>query len=333
MDDDPQIPEDPTPPVLPPPVNSLQPTQLAQPQDAKSETLKWIFVGPNGIRAGWSLLIYFAIMALTLVPIGIVLVIFHPDLTPKTMTPTMAMFGEAITLFMVLVPTVVMAVIERKSILSYGFLDKRAPLRFFGGFLIGFFAISLLMGLLACFHLVAFDRLSLTGVEAIKYAALWGLSFFLVALFEESFFRGYVQYTLTRGLNFWWAGLITSSIFGITHAGNTGENWLGLLQVLFAGLLFILSLRLTGSLLWSLGLHAGWDWAQSYFYGVADSGMVVQGHLLSMHPIGNPTWNGGAAGPEGSPLAVLVEIAIGVGIWLFWRGRSDADEAPESAMV
>src|ERR1700745_2783677 len=35
-------------------------------------------------------------------------------------------------------------------------------------------------------------------------------------------------------------------------------------SVVGAGLLFCLSLWLTKSLYWAVGLHAGWDWSQSY---------------------------------------------------------------------
>lgn len=82
-----------------------------------------------------------------------------------------------------------------------------------------------------------------------------------------------------------------------------------------------------------IGLHAGWDWAQSYFYGVADSGMIVQRRLLSMHPIGNKLWSGGAVGPEGSPLSIVVEIAIAIGIWFYWRRPREEEQGLESAHV
>jgi len=87
------------------------------------------------------------------------------------------------------------------------------------------------------------------------------------------------------------------------------------------GIVFCLSLKLTGSLWWIVGMHAGWDWAESYFYGVADSGEVAHGHLLDTHPIGSTLWNGGSAGPEASPYVFPVFLLLGLGMWLMWGKR------------
>src|SRR5260370_24387097 len=89
-----------------------------------------------------------------------------------------------------------------------------------------------------------------------------------------------------------------------------------------ASAVFWLSLWYTKSLWWPVGFHAGWDWAQSYFYGTPDSGLVVKGHLLASHPAGSSLWSGGTVGPEGSPLIVPVGIVMGIGIWLWWGVRN-----------
>lgn len=306
------------------------------PMPAKSDlasALHQIFVGPKGIRAGWSILIFFCAMLVTVVPVGILLAVVHIPVSANVMTPKTAIWGEFLSVMLVVGPTVVMAVIERKSILSYGFADRRAIPRVLGGFAVGFLAITALICLLSAFGLIAFDRIALHGLSIVGYGLIWTFAFLLLALFEESLFRGYLQHTLARGISFWWAGFILSAVFGLAHLGNSGESWFGVFQVAVAGLLFVLSLRLTGSLYWAVGLHAGWDWAQSYFYGVADSGVMAQGHLLAMHPIGAKFWNGGADGPEGSPLSLLVEAGIAIGIWLYWGRRKDREEAPESPLV
>jgi hypothetical protein len=40
------------------------------------------------------------------------------------------------------------------------------------------------------------------------------------------------------------------------------------------------------------------DWAQSFLYGVADSGTMVQHHLLATYPLGKPILSGGATAPK-----------------------------------
>jgi len=70
----------------------------------------------------------------------------------------------------------------------------------------------------------------------------------------------------------------------------------------------------TGSLWWAIGFHASWDWAQSFLYGVADSGLMVEYHLLGTHALGTPLMSGGTTGPEGSifvlPLLAVISFII-----------------------
>ena len=71
-------------------------------------------------------------------------------------------------------------------------------------------------------------------------------------------------------------------------------------------MVFFFSLWRTGSLWWAIGFHTSWDWAQSFLYGVADSGLMIQHHLLATHPVGRPILSGGTTGPEGSIFIVAI---------------------------
>ena len=97
-----------------------------------------------------------------------------------------------------------------------------------------------------------------------------------MGIFEESLLRGYLQYTLSRGIGFWWAALLLSIAFAVWHVSNSGESLLGLLSVGAGGFVFCLSLWYTKSLWWAVGFHAGWDWGQSYFYGTPNSGLLMK---------------------------------------------------------
>ncbi len=107
------------------------------------------------------------------------------------------------------------------------------------------------------------------------------------------------------------------------HTGNGGENWIGIFAAAAIGFVFCVSIRFTGSAWWAIGCHAAWDWAESYFYGTADSGMVVQGHYLTTTRLGNALWSGGADGPEGS-LLVLVAILLLLVALIVIYGRKGA---------
>ena len=101
-----------------------------------------------------------------------------------------------------------------------------------------------------------------------------------------------------------------STVFGFLHTGNGGENWIGIFGAGFIGFVFCVSVRLTGSAWWAIGCHASWDWAETFFFGTADSGFRGQGHYLTANAAGNPFWSGGTDGPEGSLLVVGVLLLL-----------------------
>jgi membrane protease YdiL (CAAX protease family) len=175
-----------------------------------------------------------------------------------------AVVGVGIPALLVLAATAIMAKIEKRPVLSYGFAGERKLSRFFLGIAGGVAALSALVLALKISGLLIFDGQRLHGTSAWTYGLEWGLAFLLTALFEESLLRGYLQSTLARGIGFWWAALVLSIGFGALHLPNRGESPIGILSVVGIGMMFCLSLWLTKSLYWAVGLHAGWDSAESY---------------------------------------------------------------------
>jgi hypothetical protein len=123
---------------------------------------------------------------------------------------------------------------------------------------------------------------------------------------------------------FWQAAWVTSTLFGFIHTGNGGENWMGIFAAALIGFVFCVSVRVTGTAWWAIGCHAAWDWAETFFYGTADSGLQPTGHYLTASPSGNPLWSGGTNGPEGS-LLVLGIILLLLAALLVIYGRKKPD--------
>lgn len=96
------------------------------------------------------------------------------------------------------------------------------------------------------------------------------------------------------------------------------------------GLTFIFSLWRTGSLWWAIGAHTSWNWAQSFLYGVRDSGNMIRYHLLASRPIGKPLLSGGTTGPEGS-IFVLPTLALLVVAALFAVSRTPRSHSADPA--
>lgn len=185
--------------------------------------------------------------------------------------------------------------------------------RFWEGALWGFAMLSGIVFLLHALGDFQFGAPALSGDAAWKYALGWALCFLALGVYEESFFRGFFLFILSHRLGFWYAALLLSAAFAVAHLGNSGENFFGILQVFVIGMFFCLTIRRTGSLWFAIGLHAAWDWAQTFFYGTPDSGLLGVGHYLNSSSSGSRWLTGGSAGPEGSLLALaMVLLAAGL---------------------
>ena len=292
----------------------------AAPEPPGDQAQSRIFYGRNGLRAGWRLLIFLAILSALFSITALALrLLAHRAGSGAGITPGAALLGEGIPLLFVGIASLVMARLERRTIADYGLPRLQAlRTRTWQGALAGFASLSALlgaMGIAGAFHL---SGLALGGIEIWRYALLWGAVFVVVALFEEFFFRGYVLFTLTTGIGFWPAAIVSSAAFGYVHHSNSGETWVGAFAAGMVGLLFRLLLRRTGDLWMAIGFHAAWDWGETYFYGVADSGHVASGHLFKA-TFSGPQWlTGGTVGPEGSYLCLglLVLLWFIFALWL-----------------
>jgi len=304
---------------------NMEEMELGRASSTREGTLRTLFIGPQGIRSGWSMLIFLAIVVaevlVTRVPVNFLLHYMKNVQSLQAWTPVV---GAGIPAVLVLIATAIMAKIEKRPVLSYGFTGERKLSRFVLGIAAGVAALSALVLVLQMSGFLIFDGQTLHGKGAWSYGLQWGLAFLLTAWFEESLLRGYLQSTLTRGVGFWWAALLLSMGFGALHMPNHGESPIGVLSVVGIGLVFCLSLWLTKSLYWAIGLHAGWDWAQSYLYGVPDSGQVATGHLFTTHPSGGLLWSGGPTGPEGSIYVIPIMAVIALGVWVAWHQREQS---------
>jgi membrane protease YdiL (CAAX protease family) len=312
-------------------------------------TLHRIFFGADGLRAGWSILIFVILFAALLKGVGFVAHAVHllppraaKNTPPPEMTPMLAIISEAIPFLVALFVSWIMSKIERRPVGVYGLGSNRKLPLFLGGLVWGVVCLSVLVFTLWKTGLLVFDSRLLFGSDIFRYGAAWLLGFFLVGLLEEYLTRGYLQYTLARGLTsvykwmfqtipaktfgFWTAALVFSIMFGLGHSSNNGESPIGLFAAGIAGLVFCLSLWRTGSLWWAIGFHTTWDWAESFLYGVADSGTMVKYHLFATHPVGKPLLSGGATGPEGSIFALLM-MALVACIIIFTLPRAQPTEA------
>lgn len=315
----------------------------AEGDEVLPSAMRRVLFGADGLRAGWSLLLFLLLLAALILPGHRLMSDQHsPAASASALTREQsvrsAVRGDGVLLLMVVLASVAMSRIERRPLAAYGIGRTRGGARqFMAGLVWGLVFLSLLVALLRGTHLLVFDGRLLTGEAMVRFGAEWAVGFLLVGLFEEYFLRGFLQFTLARGFSgiygailksshrdafgFWTAAVILSFVFGLGHGSNPGESSIGLLTAGAAALVFAYSLWRTGSLWWAIGFHAAWDWAQSFLYGVADSGIMMQHHLFATHPAGRPNLSGGATGPEGSVFVLVVLLLVAVVIRMTLDGN------------
>jgi membrane protease YdiL (CAAX protease family) len=317
-----------------------------------------IVIGPFGLRAGWSAAIFITLFLVLFILFDIVAVAvpgkMKQDLSeaqthntaqtsatrpapaqPSETKPKGTAINEALEFAAVAGATLIMALIERRRMGVYG-INAATVLDFLPGAFWGVVSLSALVFVLRACHVLVFDAQLLHGATMYLYGAKWLLVFLLVGLLEEYATRGFLQYTLTRGLMglgkrvspehprtaaFWMAAVMMSTIFGCLHLGNPGETAPGIAMVFLAGMLFSYALWRTGSLWWAIGFHMTWDWAQNFLWGVPDSGTITAGRLFQTHPMGSVLISGGSDGPEGSLLVLPTLLAVALIIRFTTKAR------------
>ena len=284
-------------------------------------TTKRIFIGPSGLRAGWRLLIFMAIvMAMSKVAQMTIRRFFPAALDPTQLTPMRIIVPDLLFCFILAVAVWIMSRIEGRRLGQYGLPGSEALGKNFRvGLLIGLLATSGTVLAIFALHGVRFTSAAIHGATILTAAAAWGLAFLLSGFAEEFLFRGYAQFTLTTGMGFWPSAFLLSSLFGLVHATNGGETVLGDLSVVSFGLLLCLFLRRTGNLWCAVGFHLGYDWGQTFLYGVPNSGLLASQSLLKAS-ISGPRWlNGGTVGPEASIFCPIVLAIVAIVFSLKYR--------------
>lgn len=300
-------------PVLAPPVGFSGPA-------------KKIVWNDQELRAGWRLLI-FAMLFVALASAGLALdaVLHLPRLTPASMTISGLLVQECTLLIAALIAAWIMKTLEGRSFGAYGLPSAQIlGRRFWTGAAWGLVMISATLLLISLFGGFSLGTLALRGDAMVGDAFFWGLAFVFVGLFEEFLFRGYAQFTLNTGVGFWPAATLLSASFGAVHLRNGGEGPVGALSVFVIAMFFCLTLRRTGTLWFAVGVHAAFDWGETFLFSVPDSGLVASGHLLNSFFHGSRWLTGGTIGPEGSVMVFLVVGAAAV-IFSFVYPRREAN--------
>ena len=256
----------------------MAPAPTSSPFD---DRVQKIFIGPDGLRPIWRFALYLLLYLGLRFILRLLIYYAFPPMGRLWFQITVEL-GFAI---IALAPALVMSRIENRPFGISGLPWRNAFGRYFWiGALWGIASLSILLLALHGTHVFDFGGFALHGVRVLKFALFWAVFFLIVAFYEEFFTRGYAQFTLTQAVGFWPAAVLLSASFGVLHLDNPGESPVGILGAVLIGFFFCLTLRRTGNLWFAIGFHAAWDWGESYFYSVPDSGEIAPGQLAAFQP-------------------------------------------------
>lgn len=275
-----------------------------------------VFLSPNEprLRAGWRLLVQSILLVILSIVAGIA--IFIPiGLFKINFDSPVAMLANELTMLFSITGSVFLArkFLDRRSIVSLGLkLNGQALKDILIGIIITFFQMGLVYMVEIALGWTTFNGFAWqteSGLAMVGGLGIWLVIFLIVGWLEELLFRGYHLQTFESGLNTFWAVLISSFVFGVSHLSNPNASWVAALGILLAGLFLALPYILTRQLWLSIGLHIGWNFFEGVGFGFQVSGLDT--FRLLRHTVSGPElWTGGAFGPEAG-LLIIPALALG----------------------
>lgn len=243
----------------------------------EQDSLRWVFMGPQGMRAGWSVAIFMAIFVTPLAALYFIGQYMQKMAPPaqkaaaqsQAMSPWTAVVAEVVEVLFLLLVVFIMSLIERRRILDYNLRGPRKAFYFSTGLVCGFAALSALVGSLTAGGWLHFGPVALNGSQILMYAVVWGAGFLLVGCFEEGLMRCYLLFTFGRGVNFWWAAGFIACVCGLLIWRTRGEGVWGAYFLALGGVVPCLLLQVKkspGVGFWNAA------WVTSFLFGAMHTG-------------------------------------------------------------
>lgn len=180
----------------------------------------------------------------------------------------------------------------------------------------GFALMSSVFGALLLAQWYEFIRVDAAASELLRHVAVW----LLVAGFEELLFRGILLRGLEVAIGSIPAVVASSLLFGVAHVdGGAVDAWGAIAIAAGGGALFGAAAVTTRSLWPAIGLHAGWNFAQSAVFGLPAPSLELGPGLTIGSVTGPAAVAGTTASVETGALAVAVAALAAVAILVAGR--------------
>ena len=140
---------------------------------------------------------------------------------------------------------------------------------------------------------------------------------------EELVTRGYMMGAIRDRYNVWVAASVNSLFFGALHLLNPGITVLSFVNVVAVGFALSVVMIKLESLWFCIAMHTAWNFSQSIFFGLPNSGIVSAGSFFHLDAARDSVLYSAAFGVEGAITTTLVLLALTLCVLLAaWRGRA-----------
>jgi membrane protease YdiL (CAAX protease family) len=219
----------------------------------------------------------------------------------------------------------------KRSISTLPFKIRGCVIETLAGYLIGAAIISIVINLLSVTG--HFHRLGVSGHFNV-WAAI--TLCFLIAVFEETVFRGYMLPAFERSWGTFAAVIASSLIFGAIHIMNVLHEPLSYQLRIASFIALEAGLPLAGAYLatrrlWlPIGLHWAWNFFLGPIYGAPVSGLNIFGSYNVGVLTGSSWITGGKFGPEGGVYTLIVGTLVGIALLIVAARAKKWKLAPNS---
>ncbi|MEB3344096.1 CPBP family intramembrane glutamic endopeptidase [Aquimarina gracilis] len=252
----------------------------------------------NQIRVLWRILIFISLLILAISPLTLI----DNSYAQLFIAVLILIFGIYLN----------SKFLDKKDFSSYGLIIQKETLVYLiVGLLFGFLSVVLMLVLGKTIGVIRINSFLL--VPKPWLLCLFGFKMFLVSIWEELFFRGYLFTNLRDGLKFKIISkkqallislLLSSILFGLAHFNNNNASIISMTLLTINGIVWCIPFVITKNLGLSTGLHAAWNFSQTLF-GFTMSGNKSINSLLSIENIGSDLFTGGDYGPESGLLGLI----------------------------
>ncbi len=258
------------------------------------------------IRAIWRILIFIVLLCITVLPLLLV------------QNKLIQFFGAVVELIVGLY--INSKYLDKRKFTDYGLLvNKETFIQLLVGLLIGALSVIILLMIGKTTKILSVS--TVTANSDFSSILFFGATMFLVAILEETFFRGYLftnfkdafkSEKLTCNQTSSIALFLSSLCFGLAHFGNNGASFISIAALTLNGIVWCIPFIMTKNLGLSIGMHTAWNFMQTQL-GFTMSGNKALKAFLKIENSGPDFLTGGDYGPEAGILGL-----VGFGIMLLF---------------